>query len=373
MIKILVTGDFCPINRIGPLNKTGDYKAIFNDFLSVLDGNDLNITNLECPLHNGKAAIGKTGPCLKADESMAKILTNGHFNLATLANNHIMDFGELGLKSTIEACKRENVSTVGAGFNLQEAQRVFYKTIKHKVLAVINITENEWSTTTGNTPGTNPLNPVINYYDIKEARSKADLVILIVHGGHEGYYLPSPRIVETCRFFIDAGADIVVGHHTHCFSGYEKYKGGFIFYSLGNFIFDWENYRDSDWNYGYAVKFFFDGKGITFNVIPYKQCDKNPGIFLLNDSEKQDFNDKLNSLNYTLSEDALLNKEWSNFSKKMRESYLINFENCNSRIYKSLRHRRLIPGFLSKKKKMLLLNLIRCESHRDLSIECLKP
>lgn len=368
----MISGDFCPVNRIEQLGKKGDYRLIYNDFLSVLEGNDLNITNLECPLYNGSKAISKTGPNLKADESSAKILKYGNFHLVTLANNHLMDFGVDGLESTMEVCKQVDIATVGAGFNLREARKVYYSTIKGIRIAILNIAENEFSTTQNEEPGANPLNPVLNFYDIKEARIKSDYVFVIVHGGHENYQLPSLRMQETYRFFIDAGADIVIGHHTHCFSGHEKYRNGLIFYSLGNFIFDSKNIIKSDWNYGYAVKFFFDSKKVSFDIIPYKQCYEKPGLLLLDESEKLNFDNELLRLNNIIRDNDNLLKEWGKFSQQRKNDYLINFECFNFRIYQSLRSRKYLPGFLSKKKKLILLNLMRCESHRDLAIESLK-
>ena len=372
MIKILITGDFCPINRVEQLVLENKYDEIFNDFLVNLYDNDINITNLECPLVNEKNPIAKIGRNLIAKEECIEALKFGKFNLVTLSNNHILDQAASGLVSTIQLCKKNDIDYIGAGKNLEEASKILFKQIKNKRIAFLNFSENEFSSAEIDQAGSNPLNLVKNYYNIKSARDQADFVVAIIHGGHEGYSLPSPRMVESYRFFIDAGADVVVGHHTHCFSGYEKYNEGYIFYSLGNFIFDWKGMRNSDWNYGYAVNFFIDEKQISFDIIPYKQCDKKPGVFLLDNSEKQIFNNKLKSLNNTISEDNLLVREWNIFSKKRRESYLINFEACNSRIYKSLRYRKLIPGFLSRKKRLSYLNLIRCESHRDLSILCLK-
>jgi poly-gamma-glutamate synthesis protein (capsule biosynthesis protein) len=66
----------------------------------------------------------------------------------------------------------------------------------------------------------------------------SNYTILIVHGGHETFEYPRPRMKKLYRYFIDVGVDVVIGHHTHCFSGHEIYKGKPIFYSLGNFVFD---------------------------------------------------------------------------------------------------------------------------------------
>ena len=366
MIKILISGDFCPINRTSQLAKAGDYSSIFNDFISVLKDNDLNITNLECPLYNGVQAIKKMGPSLKVDVSIASILSYGNFHLATLANNHSMDFGVEGLKSTIDACKIENVATIGAGMNLSEARVPLFKTIKGKIIAVLNFSENEFSTSQDNKPGANPLNPISNYYDIIEARKKADFVFVIVHGGHEYYQLPSPRMQSTYRFFIDAGADAVIGHHTHCYSGYEIYKGKSIFYSLGNFIFDWPDKFDSVWNKGYAVQFTITNDHITFALNPFIQGDQKPGVRLMNEPEKIAFKANLEMLNLQINDSRKLSMQFQEYMKSQKKDYLSYFEPYSNWFLVGLYNRGLLPSSISLKKKRTLLNIIRCEAHRDL-------
>ena len=132
-------------------------------------------------------------------------------------------------------------STVGAGDNLQQASKPLYIKIKNKTIAILNFAEQEFSVAGKNTAGANPLNIIDNYHSIQDAKQQADILLVIVHGGHEGYPLPSPRMVQTYRFFAEIGASVVVGHHTHCASGFEVYHGVPIFYSLGNFIFDYNS------------------------------------------------------------------------------------------------------------------------------------
>ena len=141
MPRLIITGDLCPVNRIEQIAKDKQYDLIFNDFISILKQGDLNITNLECPLYNGNEneRIPKIGPNLKVNESFVNILKTGNFQLATLANNHIMDYGVNGLKSTIAVCQKENIEVVGAGLNLQEAGKIFYKTINGICIAILNL------------------------------------------------------------------------------------------------------------------------------------------------------------------------------------------------------------------------------------------
>lgn len=370
MVKIFITGDFCPINRIEMLISEGNYTAIFNDLLSYTQQSDVTVTNLECPLTTAVDKIKKSGPSLKASESAIRALKFAGFNLVTMANNHIMDYGEAGLNSTLKSCQKHGIDYIGVGVNSQNARNITYKNINGIIIAFINFCENEWSVAKDNTPGANSLNPIANYYDIKEAKSKADHVFVIVHGGHEKYSLPSPRMKQTYRFFIDAGASAVIGHHTHCFSGYEIYNKAPIFYSLGNFIFDWEN-QNSQWNRGIGILFKMNLDSASFDVIPFSQCDQYPGARLLKDPEKILFKEEISKLNAMIADDKILEAEFDKFSKTRKKNYLSYLQPFSSNLLLSLYHRGIFPSFLSSQKRQNILNLITCESHRDVLLNLL--
>ena len=105
-ISILITGDFCPHKRIEKEFLKGNYESIYNGFQKVANGCDLVITNLECPLTLSNNPIKKTGPNLKANPECIEGIKFGGFNVVTLANNHIMDYGKQGLSETISLCKK---------------------------------------------------------------------------------------------------------------------------------------------------------------------------------------------------------------------------------------------------------------------------
>jgi hypothetical protein len=363
--KILITGDFCPVNRIELLSVQRNYKSIFNDFLPFVQSSDIAVTNLEAPVYNGRSPISKTGPVLKVPVEIVNSLKFAGFNLVSLANNHIMDHGNKGLISTINSCEKNGIDTVGAGLSLSDARKIFYKEVKGKRLAFISIAENEWSTAEKNKPGANPLNVVDNYNDIKTAKNNADYVFVIVHGGHEMYNLPSKRMKTTYQFFVDAGADVVIGHHAHCYSGYEMFKGIPIFYNLGNFVFDNPKFIDSIWNEGFAVEFTI-GEKLSFRIIPYKQCGKTAGVYLLSDSDKIKFDYSIENLNRIINDEDMLEIEFEKYFESVRDLYLAYLEPYSNFILHGLHKRKLFPSLFRKKKKELYLNLIRCESHRDI-------
>lgn len=371
-MQLLITADFCPINRIKNFIDKADYSSIYNDFIPIIKNTDIAITNLECPIINKAKKRIKTGPNLTASKGALDALTYGGFNIVTLANNHILDYGEEGLTETMEYCTKSNIDFVGVGSNINEARKPLYKTLNNTTIGIINFCENEWSTTNGELMGANPLNIVNNFYDIKKAKSKADHVFVIIHGGHEHYQLPSPRMQKTYRFFIEAGADIVIGHHTHCFSGYEKYRDKLIFYSLGNFIFDWKNKRDCLWNKGYAVLFTINKKNISFTLYPYIQGDEVPGVRQMNGNEKKEFESELTQLNNLIGDSKEIERKFNSFINLRKKEYLSYFEPYSNRYLLALYRRGFLPSFVHEQKKRLLLNTIRCESHRDVLLKILK-
>jgi poly-gamma-glutamate synthesis protein (capsule biosynthesis protein) len=238
-------------------------------------------------------------------------------------------------------------------------------------IAFLNFAENEWSTTFGDKAGANPIDPVLNYNQIVEAKSIADKVIVICHGGHEMYNLPSPRMKKLFRFYVDSGADAIVNHHTHVMSGYEVYKGAPIFYSLGNFLFDSPHQRKAKWNKGMSLVLEISEKSISFKIYTFSQCDNAPVLILHKGITAQEVVKEIELLNLTIADDTLLEKSFNKYVKENIKQYSYYIEPHGNRYLNALRNRNLFPSLWSKQKKLYLLNLIRCESHRDVLLSML--
>ena len=371
-VNILVTGDFYGGNRIEELILKNKYAEIFNDLLPEIKKADIAITNLESALTYSDKTIAKTGPAIKSHPKTIEALQYAGFSLVTLANNHIMDYGESGLNDTIEILKKESISYVGAGDNIQAAEKPFIFLKKGLSVAILNFAENEWSTTHGKRAGANPVDPVKNFNSIQIAKSSSDKVIVITHGGHEMYTLPSPRMKDLFRFYVDAGADAVINHHTHCESGYEIYKNAPIFYSIGNFIFDNADTKHSEWNEGMAISLMVTKTGVKFSTVHFNQNDKSLGVRLCSEAESEKRKTKLNDMNKIILNDVELEKafhEWINRQRRLYKSFI---EPHKSRVLLALQNRKFLPSLWSKRKKLFLLNLIRCEAHREVLIGILE-
>ena len=364
-MKILVAGDFCPQNRVSEMFEKGDYDSVLGEVKDIISEADYSIVNFECPVcKGGEKPIPKCGPNLKCTEKDVDALKWAGFDCVTLANNHFLDYGKDGVENTMEVCSRYEIDTVGGGKNLQEASKILYKEINGETLAIINCCEHEFSIATESTAGSNPLNPIQQYYAIRKARKNADFVLVIVHGGHEHYQLPSVRMQETYRFFVDAGADAVVNHHQHCYSGYEVYNGKPIFYGLGNFCFDSPQLATKEeWYYGYMVAILFEERKIKFKILPYIQCKNISLIQMRNDS----FCDsRLSVLNSIICDQKSLKKYADEYYKKSMRTINIMLEPFTNRFLQSLQFRGILPSFYFSRIYLLrLYNFLFCESHRD--------
>lgn len=366
-IKIFISGDFAPQLRVNEVIQAKEYNKLYNNILPIVQEADISITNLESPLINKGTPIPKTGPNLKSPPKSIEALKFVGFDMVTLANNHIMDYGAEGLFSTMDICKKNGIEYLGVGVSLEDAQKIKYKVCKGKQIAFINVAENEWSTTQENEAGANPLDSVSLFYQINEAKQNADHTILIIHGGHEGYELPSPRMKKLYRYIIDLGVDAVIGHHTHCYSGHEVYKGKPIVYSLGNFLFDSpHNRNNTSWNKGCTITLNISGNRINFELHPFYQCNDRVGISLYNESEKEEFFQKAGEKTVLIQSDVKLIKEYDDFIHKQKKMYQSYLEPTSNKYILAAINRGIIPRFIKNKQKLLLLNLIRCESHRDI-------
>ena len=362
---MFLSGDFCPAKApIDKLAKKGNEKNIFGDLLEIIRNADLSITNLECPLTLSNNAIEKIGPNLKAHPHIAALLRDAGFDMVTLANNHIYDFGQQGLFDTLESLKKNELTYVGAGLDLREAQKTKFIEIKGIRLAIINIAEIEFSCADAEHGGANPMELIDNFQQIKSAKRKADHVVLIVHGGHENYHYPSPKRLKRYRFFAESGASVIIGHHTHCINGYEQHNGVPIFYSLGNFFFPWTfKHVPQSWHEGYAILLKVSKQSLLFEVIPYEQC-KN-GSLTIERNHNDEIKKNIVKINNVLTNDRQIEENWRKFINEKAFLYLIKISGFGRFRSGILRRLGLLNLFYRKSQLNNVLQMIRCQAHRE--------
>ena len=372
-MRILIAGDFCDKNRVTNYLLQNKYENLLGEILPVTSQHDYSIVNFEFPISTFSAEpIKKNGPNLSGHQEAVEAIKYAGFDCCTLANNHILDQGEDCGNYTKQVIEQYGMDTVGFGTNSTTSRDVLYKTIHDETLAVINCCEHEFSVATDISAGACGMDPIHQFYSIQEARKNADYIIVITHGGHEHFCHPSPRMKSLYRFFIDAGADVVINHHQHCYCGYEVYKNKQIFYGLGNFLFDNPNRRHMLWNLGYMVSLNMCKGIIDFSLIPYTQCNEEVTISLLKNDEVIVFKENIQALNTILVDDMKLKTIINAYYQESAVSELCVLEPYSSYWSTKLLSMGLLPNFIKGRKLASMLNHIECESHRDKLLYALK-
>lgn len=179
------------------------------------------------------------------------------------------------------------------------------------------------------------------------------------------------------RYLIDIGADAIVNHHQHCYSGYEFYNGKPIFYGLGNFCFDGNRCHGKKmWHEGYMVSLKMEKnleqKNISFSLYPYIQCKDSPVIKQMTDTEKQRFNKTILELNTIILDDKKLETSYSAWCSSKFDDFELSLTPYTNRLLISLWRRKMLPSFLPVTRILNILNKIECESHRDVFLKFLK-
>lgn len=269
--------------------------------------NDINFFNLETPLayKSDGVRINKRFS-FRSEPEVIKGLKFSNLNVASVANNHTIDFGKSGFIKTIEYLKKDSIIPVGGGNNQDEAFTPAILNVKDQRTAIFGYLEFLLEGTIFNQsqpyPAYGDIDRLCN--EIKSIRPKVDNIIISFHWGQEGAITPTMKQTEYAHKVIDAGADLVIGHHPHVLQSIETYKSKLILYSLGNFIFDnKEKMQNETAIFQCELKY---GKIIEPHLIPIKIINCQPqtadsisqiGIYNHLNEVSKDFNTNLSFLN----------------------------------------------------------------------------
>lgn len=241
MFHLILLGDICLFNK---------YSIVFDPYLLALF-KKTSLANLETAIANDlRSRQIKIGPTLAGHPKVfEKIIPNFTQLNVSLANNHSMDFGEKGLRTTLQLCHKHHVGVVGAGMNENQAKQALILGTNNIKIAVIAVAENQFGRSDFLQSGTTPLDVSI-FSQIKKLKQTVDHVIVSIHGSAELSPWPAPEWRQWMLALVDAGASLIHGHHSHVPQAFEKYKQAYIFYGLGNFVVNpekWMGFPNARW------------------------------------------------------------------------------------------------------------------------------
>lgn len=253
------------------ISKAGDPLAPFKPLAPVLQSTDFNFANLESPISGNDQIIGK-GLVFNAHTRDITGLSKYNFKVLNLANNHAMDQRLPGLLSTGKYLDNLGITHMGTGNNLAEAWEPKVITVKGVRVGFVGAS---YSSVNDGGVARNDYVARIEEKDrlknaIDKLRPQADFIVVTMHAGVEYTRRPNQAQVDFAHAAIDDGADIVIGAHPHWVQVTEQYKDKYIFYSLGNFIFDQEWSEDT--KEGLALKITLLSKDAT----PFRSSENDP-------------------------------------------------------------------------------------------------
>ncbi len=241
--ELIFAGDVCLSGYVtANYDKAGISGVLEDGLLLTMQQADICMVNEEFPFGTGGTQAEDKQYTFRTDPSYSSIFTDMGVDIVTLANNHVLDYGQEVLRQTFQTLDEKGILYAGAGESVEEASAL--RTIEangetYGFLAASRVIP----VTSWNVENSQP--GVFTTYDktalvhaIERAKDNCDFLTVYVHWGIERNTMPEDYQIELAHAYIDAGADLVIGAHPHVLQGIEEYQGKMIFYSLGNFIFN---------------------------------------------------------------------------------------------------------------------------------------
>jgi poly-gamma-glutamate synthesis protein (capsule biosynthesis protein) len=216
---------------------------------ALIQGHDLAFCNVESSISSrGTRVRGQWR--FRGDAAFVPMLSDAGFNLASVANNHTLDYGREAFSDTMEALLQGGLTPIGGGKTQAEAIAPVYIVKDGLTLAFIgneNVPLDGFTDQPEHAKLPGPAQATIETIEavVRKAKRKADVVVVSQHWGIEYEDQPRPYQIEWAHRIIDAGASLLIGHHPHVLQPLESYHGGTIIYSLGNFVFDQKHPRQT--------------------------------------------------------------------------------------------------------------------------------
>ncbi|MBO6214386.1 MAG: CapA family protein, partial [Lachnospiraceae bacterium] len=249
------------------------------ELLSEMESADVLMLNNEYTYTTrGEAIPGKTYTFRAAPQMVDELFKLG-CDIVNVANNHVYDYGEIGLLDTLDTLNNAGMPFVGAGHNIDEASKIIYYVAAGRKIALVSATQIERTyaytkeATETEAGVLKTLHPERYCQVINKAAKNADVVVAIVHWGTEGNIAYGNDQVNLAEAFIDAGADVIVGGHTHCLQAVEYIRDVPVYYSLGNYWFATTSEMPAAYDTGLAKLVIGSDCSVSCGFVPCRFVD----------------------------------------------------------------------------------------------------
>jgi hypothetical protein len=369
-VKLGILGDYYAAPRLAKPPKIGERLK------ERLKAADYVIVNFEGPLARPEdTAAFKTGPNMRQHPEALDMLSQNGITDISVANNHSWDFGSAGFQRTIGEATKLGLGICGLTID------GFPKPLEYSgdglCIGMLAFAEHEWCGPAGASPSIGVIDPILMARSLARARETCDAVIVLLHANNEYHQLPSHGLVHHAEFLIEQGASAVLVHHAHVISGYRSHLGRPIFFGLGNFQFAAPSAK-SDFYEGLYVELAIDrdangGLSITHLVEPVTTDPDDFSVDLALGEAADAIMRNFASLSILLESPAALAASYKEFLERSAPMYqdMLNPWILRGRLAR-LVGRLGVRSWLRKRGNYaVLLNALRCESHRRALIHTL--
>ena len=271
-VSVLFLGDMMFDRGVGVTARKNGYEYVFGPATTTIAKHDLTVVNLEGPITNYKSKLildnGKaiSGFQFTFASTTASAIKKAGIDIVSLANNHTDNFGQTGLNQTREYLRNNNIQYFGSPINTLD-NIATTTCVKDICIGLIGWHEFSYK---GDVNVSNK---------IKEFKEKGlDYIIVYPHWGVEYKNKPNQKQIKLAHRWLDEGADIVIGSHPHVVQSIEKYKDKYIFYSLGNFIFDQYFSFDTTHGIGVSLNLNKDKSKFSYELIPFSSVGSRVSV-----------------------------------------------------------------------------------------------
>lgn len=368
--SIIIVGDLFPVPSNFNKFAEGDLSYLFGEkILELFRSANYRICNLEGTLTDRPGKCEKTGPVLSAPISTIKVYKELGIDCCTLANNHITDAGAIGVTDTIKTVGEAGIEQLGAGENINNIKHYIFFKVGGKTICLYNVGETMYNEPTATIPGAYLYDEYVVCKELEALKKKSDFIIVVYHGGAEKFRYPSPQTRKRFHRMVDCGANMILSQHTHCVGSEEWYKGAYLLYGQGNFLF--RSFNNEFTDTGLIIELLLEGNG--FSVKKYL-------VDAIGDTVRYDEKQDLSAFDERSSK--VPDEE---FVKREFEKYCLKEASVYLRAYKGKTlFQRFFNHFFPKhytlyilnsyKRRQLLFTLhsLRSEQNREIAIEGIK-
>lgn len=368
--KILIVGDLFPVPSNFDRFSAGDTDSLYGEKIcSLFQSADYRICNLEGALTDRPGKCDKTGPVVFAPTSVLRGIQGLGIDCCALANNHITDAGPVGVVDTIQALEKAGIQHVGAGRSEEEIAHSLFFSLGEKKICLYNVAETMYNAPGKRLAGAFLYDEYVVCRELETLKPQCDYLIVIYHGGAERFRYPSPQTRKRFHRMVDAGANMILSQHTHCVGCEEYYKGAYLLYGQGNFLF--RSFNNEFTDSGLIVELALEGDTFAVRKHLVKAVDDTVRY-----DEKQDFS-AFNARSSKITDEAFLDAQFNAYCLSELPVYLRAYKGkivglrVLRRFFPSL-YKRIYMKRYERNQLLFALHSLRSEQNREVAIRGLE-